>query len=106
MFNELVAFLSRTAALSGAALSEEDELHIFPETQQMRLDTEHAGFFVNSVDCGRWVHTGDELGTIYDASNGTVLERVHSPWTGIALGMRTAPEIDSGDTLAIICCTA
>ena len=103
LFRALVAFLYRTGLLDGVTLSDEDEdIHYFGLDQNLSMISEHAGLFVSKLEVGRWVHTGDVIGLVYDGFSGELRAELKTPVAGLLSGLRRQPLLCEGDLLARI----
>lgn len=103
LFRAMVAFLMRVEAVSGITLAEEeDDLHYFDPSQIFRLKNHTPGLFVFRHSPGQWLQAGDLLGYVYDERDGSLLEEVRSPVSGLLASLRRRPLVDEGAVLAVI----
>lgn len=63
-----------------------------------------SGFFIPRMDIslGKWVESGEDLGTLYDPVTYETLQDVKAEQTGILYGLLKEPKTMAGDTLAQI----
>jgi predicted deacylase len=103
LFRALAAFLDRAGVIGGLRLVEdEEELHYFDRRQVCDLRAEQSGLFSSSLDVGRWVRVGEELGQMYDSFTGEARVRIMVPVAGLLAGLRRQPLLCQGDMVARI----
>lgn len=102
VFQSLLAFLSRTGLIALGEIDAEDDLHYFGPDQLLQLHSEHEGLFVCSHSPGTWVAKGENIGVIYDQSNGERLIELAATASGLITALRRTPFVVVGDLLAEI----
>jgi hypothetical protein len=103
LFRALAAFLERTGVIGGLRLVEdEDDLYYFDRRQACDVRAEQSGIFSSSLDVGRWVQAGEELGQVCDSFTGEARVRVTAPVAGLLAGLRRQPLLCQGDIIARI----
>lgn len=103
LFQSLVVFLVNAGLLTGVELAEsESETGYFGPDQSVPLISKEAGLFVSKAKVGRWVHAGENLGSIYDSFAGSVKTEVSAPVSGLLSGIRRQPLLCEGDLIARI----
>jgi predicted deacylase len=103
LFRALAAFLDRTGVIGGLRLVEdEEELHYFDRRQVCDMQAEQSGMFSSTLDVGRWVRAGEELGQVHDSFTGEARIRITAPVAGLLAGLRRQPLLCKGDLVARI----
>jgi predicted deacylase len=103
LFRALAAFLDRTGVIGGLRLVEdEEELHYFDRRQVCDMQAEQSGMFSSTLDVGRWVRAGEELGQVHDSFTGEEQIRITAPVAGLLAGLRRQPLLCKGDLVARI----
>lgn len=103
LFRALAAFLERTGVIGGLRLIEgEEDLHYFDGRQVCDVWAEQSGLLMSSLEVGRWVQAGDELGQIYDSFTGEARMRVVAPVAGLLAGLCRQPLLCKGNLAARI----
>lgn len=103
LFHSLVAFLVNIGVLNGVQLADaETESTYFGPDQTVPLISREAGLFVSKTKVGKWVQTGDVIGSIYDGFSGSVKSEVVIPAAGLLSGLRRQPLLCEGDLIARI----
>jgi uncharacterized protein len=103
LFRALVAFLDRTGIIGGLRLvGEEEQLRYFGSRQVAVVRAGQSGIFASSLEVGRWVQFGEELGRIHDGFTGRVRARVTVPVSGLLVSLRRQPLLGKQDLVARI----
>ena len=103
LFRALVAFLDRAGIIGGLRLvGEEEQLRYFGSRQVVVVRAGQSGIFASSLEVGRWVQSGEELGRIHDGFTGGVRARVTAPASGLLVSLRRQPLLGKQDLVARI----
>lgn len=103
LFRSLVAFLGTVGVLDGVQLSQiDDASHYFGVNDRSPVWAKKAGMFVSDRAVGRWMSRGERIGYLYDSFDGSIIDEVQSPVSGLLTGLRRQPMTFEGDMLARI----
>ena len=103
LFRALAAFLDRTGVIGGLRLVEDEEdVHYFDRRQACDVCAKPSGMFHSTLEVGRWVAAGEELGWIYDSFTGQPRSPVLAPVAGLLAGLRRQPLLCEGNLVARI----
>lgn len=103
IFQALLQFLKSIGALVGEKeFNREEETSYYLPSQNHRLISNKAGFFVSKLEVGHEIRVGDLIGYLYDSFTGEVREEIRSPQKGKLLAIRRQPLIYQGDIIAKI----
>lgn len=102
MINSILRFLSKSGIINYKLTDEYKSVYIKNE-HIVNLKTSYAGIFFSYVKTGSIVKEGQNLGVIYDALNGSVLEYIIAPFSGVVFAYLHTSLIFENTTAVVLC---
>ena len=101
VFNGMLNLLNDTGILNIPPLKSKKPKLVQPEDVVV-IQAHHSGLFIKQVEVGKVLEKGEKLGKLIDPLEGTVLEEVFAPYSGLLFTIREHPLAHKGSALARI----
>jgi len=101
VFNGMLNLLNDTGILNIPPLKSKKPKLVQPEDVVV-IQAHHSGLFIKQVEVGKVLEQGEKLGKLIDPLEGTVLEEVFTPYSGLLFTIREHPLAHKGSALARI----
>ena len=101
VFNGMLNLLNETGTVNIVHPKGKEPKLVQPEEVVM-IQAYHSGLFIKQVEAGRILEKGEKLGKLIDPLEGSILEEVFAPCSGLLFTIREHPLAHKGSALARI----